>query len=600
MRLDPDGPVDRPLESPGSRGRSQDAVPGSEPASPQSREPAELEALRMGLSPEIAAAGVSPPTLAFDGIAFIEVARRMDVCRELSSNRVVVARLPEAPPAPGGLRQMIEDAVEGALANRGALPPGVAVGAELAASVRDQLLRIQALGARGLAIVLPRFCEGRMPQTRLTPEDSRTLGMWIDATRGAPVVILFGEEDRRLEIHCVRPVEELSTPAPQPKGKAAPAPPRRPAAIGEARAPALERVRAPQAHESRAHAAERAVVEATPEPEPTAHSVEREVAPASSDASDDDETLRIELFVAPAEEPAAAPAPIPTAPERAARVVAGAEWRAFAVELDAACGPKPVSVIEKLFAQRYMPLLGAATCGEVDAAVRGVLDAWRTSFEHSYRDSFAALRVTGKRPAMVLDAPEIAARIGRLNGARTVKLLLVDAMRFDLGERLTTRLSHAAAGRAVCIERPLLWSALPTTTPVQLALLARGPEALKDPAPTGEREPDIARGRAISTLRRERIGSREVMKLDLVEARLRAQGPALDERLDTLADEIAPIVGRYLEGLAPRTLLFVFGDHGFRMLNGPDFQSTAPATQGGASPEEVLVPAYAWLVDGVH
>ena len=55
-----------------------------------------------------------------------------------------------------------------------------------------------------------------------------------------------------------------------------------------------------------------------------------------------------------------------------------------------------------------------------------------------------------------------------------------------------------------------------------------------------------------------------------------------------------------MEGLAPRTLLLIFGDHGFRMLNGPDTHTTAPATQGGASPEEVLVPAYAWLVDGVH
>lgn len=247
-----------------------------------------------------------------------------------------------------------------------------------------------------------------------------------------------------------------------------------------------------------------------------------------------------------------------------------------------------------------MPLLGAAARGEVDAAVRGVLDAWRTSFEHSYREAFASLRVTGKRPPMVLDAPEIAARIGRLNGARAVKLLLVDAMRFDLGERLAARVGHAAGGRAMCIERPLLWSALPTTTPTQLALIARGPEALKDQPPPTEREPDIARGRAISTLRRERAGSREVMKLDLVEARIRAQGPPLDERLDSIADEIAPIVSRYIEGLAPRTLLLIFGDHGFRMLNGPDARTTAPATQGGASPEEVLVPAYAWLVDGVH
>jgi hypothetical protein len=47
-------------------------------------------------------------------------------------------------------------------------------------------------------------------------------------------------------------------------------------------------------------------------------------------------------------------------------------------------------------------------------------------------------------------------------------------------------------------------------------------------------------------------------------------------------------------------MLFIFGDHGFRMAQTPDGRSTSPATQGGASPEEVLVPGYAWLVGGVH
>ena len=52
--------------------------------------------------------------------------------------------------------------------------------------------------------------------------------------------------------------------------------------------------------------------------------------------------------------------------------------------------------------------------------------------------------------------------------------------------------------------------------------------------------------------------------------------------------------------LPPRTLLFLFGDHGFRLPASPDGRSTGPATQGGTSPEEVLVPGQAWLVGGVH
>jgi hypothetical protein len=293
------------------------------------------------------------------------------------------------------------------------------------------------------------------------------------------------------------------------------------------------------------------------------------------------------------------PAPEPE-PRPAARVVDAAEWRAHAVELDAARGPKPIAVIEKLFMTRYCPLLAPVATGAADAAVREVVDDWRTSFEHSYKDAFAALRVTGKRPPMVFDAPEIAARMARLNGARKTMLLLVDGMRFDLGERIVERLKTMTTGRALCVDRVLLWSALPTTTPTQAALLARGPEGMKDAAPSSEPAPMIERGRAVATIRRERVGSREVMKLDLVEARLRTAGPATDERLDKLADEVAPVVARHIETLAPRTLLFLFGDHGFRLPTFDAGRATGPATQGGASPEEVLVPGYAWLVDGVH
>jgi hypothetical protein len=63
---------------------------------------------------------------------------------------------------------------------------------------------------------------------------------------------------------------------------------------------------------------------------------------------------------------------------------------------------------------------------------------------------------------------------------------------------------------------------------------------------------------------------------------------------------VTSVLARYLESLPPRTLLFIFGDHGFRLPRTPDGRSTGPATQGGASPEEVLVPAYAWLSGGVH
>ncbi|WP_437588489.1 hypothetical protein [Sorangium sp. So ce1000] len=124
-------------------------------------------------------------------------------------------------------------------------------------------------------------------------------------------------------------------------------------------------------------------------------------------------------------------------------------------------------------------------------------------------------------------------------------------------------------------------------------------DGLRETMPTSEAEPAIARGRAVATLRRERVGSRELMKLDLVEEALRAAGPPLAERIEAIAEEVSDVVARFMASLAPRTLLPVFGDHGFRMTPMGD-GSAGPASQGGGSPEEVLVPAQAWLVGGVH
>ena len=95
------------------------------------------------------------------------------------------------------------------------------------------------------------------------------------------------------------------------------------------------------------------------------------------------------------------------------------------------------------------------------------------------------------------------------------------------------------------------------------------------------------------------MGRRELLKLDLVEARLRRVGPPFEPRMAQLADELAAALDVSLRSMSPQTLVFIFGDHGFRLpvaTRGAAAGSTLPATQGSASPEEVLVPAYAWLV----
>jgi hypothetical protein len=172
-------------------------------------------------------------------------------------------------------------------------------------------------------------------------------------------------------------------------------------------------------------------------------------------------------------------------------------------------------------------------------------------------------------------------------------------MRFDLGLRIEQRVRALVGQQAALTERLLLWSALPATTEMQLDLIGRGAEGLRDASPPSETEVPVARGRAAATLRRVKTGHRDLLKLDLVEAQLGEPGADEATRLDAIADDASAVLGDHLVKQAPRTLVVAFGDHGF-LLDRLDNGGTARARSGGATPEEVLVPAFAWLVGGVH
>ncbi len=290
--------------------------------------------------------------------------------------------------------------------------------------------------------------------------------------------------------------------------------------------------------------------------------------------------------------------PVTTAMHGPLHPSAGSDWQQWARELETTRGPKPLAVVERLFVMSYVPLRDAYLRGLAPAEVGPVLEGWATSFATSYREAFAALCVRGKRPTMVLDVPDAAHRIGRLHGARSVQLLLVDGLRFDLGLRVELGL-RARLGREVALtERLLLWSALPSTTERQLELIGRGPDGLRELSTLGESEVPVARGRMARTPRRIKAGHRELLKLDLVEARLSEPGLEESSRLDALGVEVADAVAELCEKLPQRTLLCVFGDHGFRL--DPQGEGTSALKQGGSRPEEVLVPAFAWLVGGVQ
>lgn len=327
--------------------------------------------------------------------------------------------------------------------------------------------------------------------------------------------------------------------------------------------------------------------------------------PREAELDDEDETPVSTTVESADDEPIAAVAPAaserrPARAESLGPLHADAleQWPHWLKELEQARGPRPLAAVERMFVTSYVPLRDAYLRGIAPAEVGAALEAWSQSFAKSYKDAFAALKVRGKRPTMVLDVPDVALRIGRLHGARSVQLLLVDGLRFDLGLRVEQVLRRRFGQEAALTERLLLWSALPTETQTQLELIGRGPDGLRQLGAAPESDVPVARGRMATTPRRVKAGHRELFKLDVVEARLNEIGESEADRLDALAFDVAASVEELASKLPNRTLLMVFGDHGFLLddLDG----GTGKARSGGSSPEEVLVPAFAWLVGGLH
>lgn len=526
----------------------------------------------------------------------------------------------------GRLGVLIEAAIEGALERRGACPPGVAAATDLALSLADQLYRARLVELRGIALGLGTLGGMADVEHTLDTEDSAVLRYLLTAAALHPLRLYLNAADRGLRVFTVPVAIHELMPGSAPSSivcletaqppSVAPAVARSSAAM-EASHPVLvpsldddvsddlvEQMDAPTlvpplVEVARAREASEVLEALTPPPSSISG---LSLAPPDLAAfSTPPPVVAAAMPPAPeADEEPFEPSPVPPEPFERGPLYASAEsdWRGWAEELVTARGPKPLSVIERMFVSAYVPLADALARGIAEPSARQVLSTWASAFEQSYREAFAALRVRGKRPSMVLDIPEIALRIGRLHGARRVELIAVDGMRFDLGLRVEQRVRWRMAQEVALTERLLLWSALPSTTGVQLELLGRGPEALKTWTGEVSSEIPVARGQNARTARRVKVGHRDLLKLDLVEARLMDPGDHEAKRLDDLADELAEVLSAQLARLPARTLAIVFGDHGFK-LDAMD-SGTTSAKSGGASPEEVLVPAFAWLVGGVH
>ena len=473
----------------------------------------------------------------------------------------------------GSLASTCDEAIEDALHARGASGPGIGSEGEPCATLSDQLFRARRLGFRGIALLLPTLRPLAAPVGALDAVDAQALCFLQDATVDRPMVLAMNDGERELAV-----------------------------LVGTA---SLERVLGKGAAEEREEVLAEECAVAGDSASPTLAAPLRAEELGACDSDSASPTLAAPLRdaelgacdsdsvgVAPMEQvatrvavPASESAPAAADPSQGA-------WRGWTQALVAARGPQPLSSFEKLFAQSYLPLAGALDAGLKEPRAIAAREEFSRTFARAYSEACPTFALTGKRPRMVLDAHEVAAKMARAHGARSAHLLLVDAMRYDVAARVLQLVTAELASRASLVDRMTLFAALPTRTGRQLDALARGSIALSGSV-DDERESDPIRDRTAETVRRVRVGSRDVHKLDLVEARLRSTTHALAD-LGGIEQECASAIVKHARTLPPRTLLLVFGDHGFRI------EDDGSVSQGGATPEEVMVSAYGLLLGDLH
>ena len=266
-------------------------------------------------------------------------------------------------------------------------------------------------------------------------------------------------------------------------------------------------------------------------------------------------------------------------------------WRAWTAQLVGARGPQPLASLERLFCESYVPLSNAIAWGlDNPPHARAAHDEFRKNFVRGYTDAFPTFAATTKRPRMVLDVHDIAARIGRLHGAQSTRLLLVDGMRGTSPASSNSGSGRSSVRAARSPTRSSSGAPWPRRRCVELETIARGVEALRAPA---ELDADVEpRARIAEYVRRLRVGPREIHKLDLVEARVAAARGQVLRALPDIAEATAEESSR---GTRRRCHL-TRSSSSSAITGSRSSTESGAALQGGASPEEVLVGGFAVLV----
>jgi hypothetical protein len=503
----------------------------------------------------------------------------------------------------GNLSDFVVEAIERQLQTLGALPQRGTLDLEPEARLEDQLRRSAELGYDGLGLVFVAL-DGIATGGVIDVCDSQTLRWWLHQSATSRVSVDLPRSAAELMIHPdPLPIAEwLATVS----GKQTIVPPGFPSQRNESRPPdeVADEPELGEVTDSPPASATRAL-----DPDPherggilgdariTSEVAEAEPAwPLGQHSHADDDELDVvgkHAWIPPdtgkrsvddrVEFDAGSPSADNTESYEPPEPAHVQHWRRT---LESAGGPQSWEDLERLFVASYLPLIHAIHHGQAGREALATTTAWADDFRDCYAAAFRRVQSGRHRPTLVADLPQLAFRLARELTVRQTRLVLVDGLRFDVGQRVHDKLRLQLAGFAQCVQRGVLWSALPATTGVQLELLAKGGASLQNVSGNFDEQRWVAKGAAARQLRPLRVGGLQLAKLDILEAEFRGVTWD-DEHLERGAAEVAVSVGRSMRKLASGTLVVVFGDHG---------SPTDGAESASGRPEEVLVPYDAWQV----
>lgn len=529
-----------------------------------------------------------------------------------ADERVVVVLDPPGPEQRTRLMSLVLEAIEAQLDRVGAAPRGWLPADPAESILSDQLYRTRLLGAGGLALRFPALAGIADADGELALEDGRTLRRLFALAEREPLQLFVPEPSTQL---CVagapqRLSEWLS--AGSRAGRIASIEYEVDLADAEGPARDLPIPAALDASEELVPPSLEAFLasEATPATAPSTGALFEQPEAGHGQASERTQAEPAEsaaLLAKLTSESAAATDNVagthaPEAPgEPTTQISIAHEERemfdeeqaqrcaSWAAQLASMNGPKVHASVERAFLTAYLPLAREVAAGKAPLESRRAIDTWAEGFAQSYAAAFKSLNSSLRRPRMVRDIFELGARWLGQSRARNCQLVLIDAMRFDLGQRLNELLEKELGGEALCRDQALLWAALPSNSEAQrIGDLAARPLRYGKAKPSAEPAPPVAAG-----IQSVRVGSREFLRVDRIAADLARPGESEPARLDRLAGQLADVLVPWMKAQPPDTLVVLFGDHGFYWQASE--AGTSAAQRGGALPEQVLVPASAWV-----